>query len=151
MERVKKIIFTVSNDLNYDQRMQRICSTLQDAGYDVTLVGRKRISSNALVAQPYKQVRMNVWFDNGKLFYVELNLRLFFYLLTKPFDIVCGIDLDTIMPCWIASKVKSKTCVYDAHELFTEVPEVISRPAVRNVWLSIEKFIVKRIKYFYTV
>jgi hypothetical protein len=35
-----KIIFTVTNDLNFDQRMQRICSTLSNAGYEVELVGR---------------------------------------------------------------------------------------------------------------
>ena len=151
MERVKRVVFTVSNDLNYDQRMQRICSTLSEAGYDVTLVGRKRQSSDALVEQLYKQVRLNLWFEKGKLFYIELNVRLFYYLLAKPFDVVCGIDLDTIMPCWFASKLKLKTCVYDAHELFTEVPEVIDRPAVRRTWLWVERFVVKRINFFYTV
>ncbi|MCY7363351.1 MAG: glycosyltransferase, partial [Ignavibacteria bacterium] len=42
-------------------------------------------------------------------------------------------------------------CVYDAHELFTEVPEVIDRPSVRKIWLRVEKFICRRIKYAYTV
>lgn len=151
MERVKRIVFTVSNDLSYDQRMQRICETLHQAGYDVTIVGRKRKSSNALVEQPYKQVRLNLWFEQGKLFYIELNVRLFFYLLSTPFDVVCGIDLDTIVPCWFVSKLKSKPCVYDAHELFTEVPEVVDRPAVQRIWKSVERFIVSRVKYFYTV
>jgi len=151
MEKVKRVVFTVSNDLNYDQRMQRICTTLHQAGYDVTLVGRNRKSSKPLVPQPYKQVRLNLWFDKGKLFYVELNLRLFFYLLTKPFDVVCGIDLDTVVPCWSVSRLKARTCVYDAHELFTEVPEVIDRPSVQQFWKAVESFIVKRVKYFYTV
>ena len=42
----KRIVFTVTNDLTYDQRMHRICTTLQDAGYQVTLVGfTKKIGS----------------------------------------------------------------------------------------------------------
>jgi uncharacterized protein (DUF302 family) len=38
---LKKITFTVTNDLTYDQRMQRICASVANAGYDVLLIGRK--------------------------------------------------------------------------------------------------------------
>jgi hypothetical protein len=41
LRELKKLAFTVTNDLNYDQRMQRICGTLANAGYDVLLIGRK--------------------------------------------------------------------------------------------------------------
>jgi hypothetical protein len=56
---VKKIIFTVTNDLNYDQRMQRICGTLAGAGYDVLLVGRKLKTSLPLAKKNYRQQRLN--------------------------------------------------------------------------------------------
>ncbi len=40
--RMKRRIFcTVTNDLNYDQRMIRICTSLVRAGYEVVLVGRE--------------------------------------------------------------------------------------------------------------
>jgi glycosyltransferase involved in cell wall biosynthesis len=41
--------------------------------------------------------------------------------------------------------------VYDSHELFTEVPELIERPRIRNIWLSIEKMILPKLKYMTTV
>jgi len=45
---MKKIASLVTNDLHQDQRMNRICTALADAGYEVTLIGRKRKTSNQL-------------------------------------------------------------------------------------------------------
>ena len=47
----KRIIFTVTNDLRYDQRMQRICTTLSAEGYEVALIGRQLTSSIPLQPQ----------------------------------------------------------------------------------------------------
>jgi len=151
LQKKTKIIATVTNDLSYDQRMIRICTSLSKAGYEVQLVGRKRSSSKALTAQTFQQKRLTCHFDSGKLFYLEYNIRLFFFLLFNHFDIVNSIDLDTILPGFFISKLKGKTCVYDAHEYFTEVPEVVTRPKIQRFWKSIEKLTVPRLKYCYTV
>ncbi|MGB3076298.1 MAG: glycosyltransferase [Chitinophagales bacterium] len=145
------IVFTVVNDLTYDQRMNRICSSLANHGYEVTLVGRKLKESVPLANKTFRQKRLKLLFRKGKLFYLEFNIRLFFYLLFKKFDVVCGIDLDTILPCYMASKVKKKQCVYDAHEIFTEVPEVIRRPVIQDLWKRVERYSILRIKKCYTV
>src|SRR5690349_15933931 len=102
-----RIIFTVINDLTYDQRMHRICNSLANDGYDVLLVGRKLKSSIPIRQEKYLQKRLGFVFTRGKLFYIEYNIRLFFFLLLKKFDIVCGIDLDTILPCYFISKIKN--------------------------------------------
>jgi glycosyltransferase involved in cell wall biosynthesis len=148
---VKKIYFTVTNDLNYDQRMQRICAALAGAGFDITLVGRKSPNSMPLDKKSFRQVRLNCRFFKGKLFYIEYNLRLFFYLLFKKADAICAIDLDTILPCLIISKIKRIPRVYDAHELFCEMKEVVTRPDVYKLWKKIEKFSVPKFKNGYTV
>jgi hypothetical protein len=129
--------------------MHKIATSLANAGYNVLLLGRKRNHSIPLKPSIYKQHRLNCFFDKGKLFYIEFNIRLFFYLLFNAFDIVNAIDLDTILPCYLVSRIKSKPCVYDAHEYFTEVPEVINRPFTQKIWLSIEQFIVPQLKYCY--
>lgn len=149
--KLKRIIFTVTNDLVYDQRMQRICTSLQKQGYGVRLVGRKLKNSPLIKKQPYEQVRLNCWFEKGKLMYLEFNLRLVIYLLFKRADAVCAIDLDTILPCFFASALKGSKRVYDAHELFTEQKEIVTRPAIQKLWLKVEKFAVPKFKHGYTV
>lgn len=148
---MKKICFTVTNDLTYDQRMHRICNTLAENGYSVTLIGRKR--SGSLPVQPgsYTQKRIRCWFNSGKLFYAEYNLRLFFSLLFTKTDAVCAIDLDTIVPCYYISRLKKIPRVYDAHELFTELKEVISRPRIHRTWSWVERRYVPRYRNGYTV
>jgi glycosyltransferase involved in cell wall biosynthesis len=151
MERQVKIVCTVTNDLNFDQRMNRICSSLVKAGYDVTLIGRKLPHSIPLKKQVFKQKRLFCFFQSGKLFYLEYNIRLFWYLMWTKFDLVCGIDLDTLVPAYLTSVLKRKVCVYDAHEYFSEVPEVINRPLTKKVWEGIAALIIPRLKYCYTV
>jgi glycosyltransferase involved in cell wall biosynthesis len=148
---LKRIIFTVTNDLSYDQRMQRICTSLSNAGYDIILTGRKMNDSVALKEEVFKQKRLFCFFRNGFLFYAEYNIRLFFYLLFITTDAICAIDLDTILPCYFISVLRSKKRVYDAHELFTEMKEIIRRPSVKKTWLRIEKFSVPKFKTGYTV
>lgn len=148
---MKSIFLTVTNDLSYDQRMIRISTSLSKAGYLVTLVGRRRPKSSALEDYPFHQKRLHCWFDKGKLFYLEYNLRLFFFLLAQKYDLLCAIDLDTILPVYICSRLKGVPCIYDAHEFFTELPEVVDRPLVKLIWEKIANTIIPRIKYAYTV
>ncbi len=131
--------------------MNRICTSLAENGYDVVLVGRKLPSSLPLRQEKFRQKRLNCWFKKGKFFYAEYTARLFFYLLFKKMDAICAIDLDTILPCLRISVWKKIPRVYDAHELFTELKEVITRPAVHKIWSRIEKKAVPKFRSGYTV
>jgi len=148
---LKQIYFTVTNDLTYDQRMHRICTSLAANGYSVTLVGRKLRSSPPLSPKSFTQRRISCWFSKGKIFYAEYNIRLFLFLLLKKMDAICAIDLDTILPSLYISRLKKIPRFYDAHELFSELKEVISRPAIQKVWLRIERKAVPKFQYGYTV
>ena len=147
----KKLVFTVTNDLTYDQRMIRICSSLQKAGYDVLLIGRKLSNSKPLQPLSFQQKRLSCFFNRGKLFYGEYNIRLFFYLLFLKADLLCAIDLDTILPVMFVSKLRNIQRVYDAHELFCEMKEIVTRPSIYKTWKRIERFAVPHFKYGYTV
>jgi len=131
--------------------MQRICGTLADAGYNVLLVGRKLTTSLPLSKRNYHQHRLACWFNKGKLFYSEFNIRLFFFLLSKKMDCICAIDLDTILPCYYISKWKGINRVYDAHEYFSQLDEVVNRPAIYRFWKKIEKKMIPKFKNGYTV
>ncbi|HYG14123.1 MAG TPA: glycosyltransferase, partial [Bacteroidia bacterium] len=147
----RKIIFTVINDLTYDQRMNRICTSLAGAGYEVLLVGRTLPGSQPLKTRSYGQKRLRCFFNKGKLFYAEYNMRLLFFLLFTSFDIICSIDLDTLVPGYLSGKLKRKPVVFDAHEYFTEVPEVINRPATKRIWEWVANTFIPKVNYCYTV
>tara|TARA_Y100000782_G_scaffold89743_1_gene97913 strand:- start:8237 stop:9337 length:1101 start_codon:yes stop_codon:yes gene_type:complete len=146
-----RIICTVTNDLSYDQRMKRICTSLANANHDVTLVGRKLNTSTPLAERPFAQKRLKNFFNKKVFFYAEHNIRLFFYLLFVPCDVICSIDLDSILAGYLAAKIRNKPLVYDAHEYFTEMEEIVARPKVHKVWSWLEKSIVPKVKYGYTV
>ncbi len=148
---MNKIFFAVTTDLSYDQRMIRICTSLADAGFDVVLVGRRLSSSLPLQERNYRQKRIYCLFEKGKLFYAEYNVRLFFYFLFKKMDGICAIDLDTILPCLYISRLKNIPRIYDAHELFCEMKEIVTRPKIYKTWKWIERHSVPYFTNGYTV
>lgn len=131
--------------------MQRICTTLAEAGYDVTLVGRSLPQSVPLELQPFQQKRLFCFFKKGPLFYAEYNIRLFFYLLTASCDGVCSIDLDTLPAGCLATLLRGKKRIFDAHEHFTEVPEVTHRKIVKSIWGAVARVCLPFYKEAYTV
>lgn len=139
----------VSNDLATDQRVRKMCATLIQKGYSIELIGRMLPHSLPL-KRSYKTRRLKLMFNQGALFYAELNLRLFFFLLFSNFDRIHANDLDTLLPAFLISKIKRKPLVYDSHELFTEVPEIQGR-WVKKVWVSIENFVFPRLRNIITV
>lgn len=131
--------------------MIRICTSLSSAGYDITLVGTKNSTSPPLLPKSFNQKRLTTWFKSGAGFYAEYNCRLFFFLLFAKADLLCCIDLDTIIPVWLVSIIRNKKRVYDAHEYFSQQKEIIRRPRIYTIWHWIEKKFVPLFPDGYTV
>jgi glycosyltransferase involved in cell wall biosynthesis len=150
MSKKQHAIVSVINDLYTDQRVHKVCLFLQKQGYEVTLVGRLQRNSNP-IDRPYRTIRMRLGVEKGPVFYAFFNLRLFFLLLFKRIDVLVANDLDTLLPNYLIATLRRKKLVYDSHEYFTEVPELVSRPKVQRVWERIEGFIFPKLNYIYTV
>ncbi len=148
---MKKVIISVSNDLATDQRVQRHIAVLLEEGYQVTFVGRRLAQSLDFNPEKYHVKRFSLWFNKGFMFYANLNLRLFFFLLFKRADLYFSNDLDTLLPNYLVSKIYAKPLIYDSHEYFTGVPEIQNRPLVKKVWTSLEAFIFPKLKHIITV
>jgi len=148
---VIKIVLAVTNDIVTDNRLHKVATTLCQNGYSVTLVGRKFKDSSPLFNRTYFTRRFKLWFNKTSLFYANYNLRLFFYLYKVPVDIIVANDLDTLPACWLASKLRGKVLVLDSHEMFTEVPELVHRPLVKKAWQLLEKLLVPKVDFGYTV
>jgi glycosyltransferase involved in cell wall biosynthesis len=146
-----KIVLTVTNDLSFDQRMHRICGALANHGHEVTLVGRALPHSTPLPERSFAQKRLRCHFLKGPLFYAEYNLRLFLFLMSAPCDTVCSVDLDTLAAGFAATLLRRKKRVFDAHEYFTEVPEVINRPFVKLVWRLVARICLPFYRRAFTV
>ncbi len=147
----KRITVAVSNDLFTDQRVAKVCRFLVSEGFEVTLIGRKRMNSLPMPILPYRTKRLKLLFDKGPLFYAEMNLRFFLFLLFSKTDIILANDLDTLLASYCAKSLKRGTeLVYDSHEYFTEVPELQDRKA-KKVWEKIEGWIFPKLNHIYTV
>lgn len=136
--------------MSTDQRVHKVALTLQELGYDVLLVGR-RLKNSVPLERTYRTKRFQLLFNKGFLFYANHNIRLFWFLLFRRFDLVWSVDLDTLWAGYMYSKLKKTRLVYDSHELFTEVPELANRPFVKRFWTRIEQNIFPTLKTVFTV
>ena len=137
-----KVISSATSDLISDQRVDRVCRTLSRMGFELCLVGRRKKSSPAMTKRLYETRRLNTFFEKGPFFYLEYNVRLFWFLLKEDADVLLANDLDTLPANVMASILKRIPLVYDSHEYFTEVPELVHRPLVRSVWKIIERLCI---------
>ncbi len=133
----------------YDRRMQRIADVLIDDGYDVSWVCR---SKSKLIAN--KKVRLVVvhpMFSGGVLFYFWYNVLIFIKLIFSKSSLIYAVDMDTVLPCYVACKLKKIKLVFDAHEYFSEVPELQHKKLKQRIWEYLANSICPKIKNNITV
>lgn len=147
---MKRIIVAVTNDLSTDQRVHKVCTSLKGMGYDVCLIGR-RLPKSLPLDRDYQTKRMQLLFNKGPLFYTEYNIRLFLLLIFSRYHLSLANDMDSLPAAYLATKLRGRALVFDAHELFSEVPEVQARPKVRAFWQGLEKRFLPKVKHAYTV
>lgn len=147
---MKKVVVSVTNDLATDQRVMRTIGVLQELGFEPTFVGRK-LKGSMPFNPSYSTRRFKLWYTKGFLFYANYNLRLFFFLLFKRYDLYLSNDLDSLLPNFLISRIKRKPLIYDSHEYFTGVPEIQGRPLVKAVWTKLERWIFPKLKDVITV
>jgi glycosyltransferase involved in cell wall biosynthesis len=142
-----KIIVSVFNNLSTDQRVEKVCKTLHEKGYEIDLIGN---SWDGLpeMSRPYSFSRIGLNSKILRFAYLEFNRKLYFELLKKADKqtILLANDLDTLLPnYWVSKKLKIPL-VFDSHEIFTELPSVRGR-WVQKIWRILEKNTVPKLKY----
>lgn len=138
-----RVAMAVTDDLETDQRVARHAEALQEAGCEVTVIGRELPESRA-VAFGFAAERMALRHRRGWKFYAEYNRRVASRIAALWPDVVWANDTDTLVGCWVASKRCGARLVLDCHELFPEVPEIQGKPFVRWVWTTVERLLMPR-------
>jgi glycosyltransferase involved in cell wall biosynthesis len=146
-----RIYSCVTNDTVTDGRVNRIALTLQGFPADVCVVGISWRGCLPIKENRYRTHRMRLLFRKGPCFYAEYNMRLFFYLLFRKADVLIANDLDTLTAVFLVSRIRRMPVVYDSHEYFTELPELVNRKATRKIWVWLEKMMLPHIKHAFTV
>jgi len=141
----------MTNDVPYDQRMRKIATSLDRFGYRVLLIGVHKFNLPT-PDRPYDQKRIHCWFKKGKLFYLECNLRLFFYLcFSVSAKVYSAVDTDALLGITMAAALRRKPLVYDAHEYFIQLEEIMKRPVTKTIWKWVEDICIPRVNAAYTI
>lgn len=151
MQKKTRIVVSVILDLVTDQRVHKVCNSLQNAGYEVLVIGGKRKKSLPLTPRSYKAVRLPLFFQKKMWFYAEYNIKLFFKLLFTRCDILLANDLDVMPANYLASVIKRKPLVYDTHEYFLGMPQLHGKRLAKKVWAFVERSTFPKLKYIYTI
>lgn len=145
-----KILVSVFNNLYTDQRIEKICQTLHENGYEIILIGN---SWGGLpeMKRPYFFNRIKLKAKSLKFAYPEFNIKLYNELLKHADQdtILLSNDLDTMVANFMVSKKLKIPLVFDSHEIFTEMPSVKGR-FVQKIWRFIEGKYLPKIRYMIT-
>ncbi|MFC6266863.1 glycosyltransferase [Frigoriflavimonas asaccharolytica] len=145
-----KVLVSVFNNLSTDQRVEKVCKTLMDHGYQVELVGNNW-NGLPFLKRDYPTKRLSLKSTSLKTAYLEFNVKLYKYLL-KSADkktILLANDLDILVPNFLVSKKLNIPLVFDSHEIFTEMPAIQGR-FTQKIWRLLERKYLPKIKYMMT-
>ncbi|MGB0885351.1 MAG: glycosyltransferase [Chitinophagales bacterium] len=152
MSTKKKIVLFASSNIVYDQRMIKVCTSLQSNNFDICFVGRNKCGKALNNKFSFEVENLKCWFNKGFLFYLEFNLRIAIYMFYHKADIFTANDLDTVLGVFLGKKFNKNTkLVFDAHEYFTEVPELKNKAKKKQIWQWIETKFLPKFDAFYTV
>ena len=104
-----KVLVSVFNNLYTDQRVEKVCRTLSEAGYDIELIGNNW-GGLPEMQRPYPFSRISLKSKSLKLAYPEFNWKLYQELLKKADKntILLSNDLDTLLANYLVSKKLSR-------------------------------------------
>ena len=144
-------VLCVTNNVYHDRRVLRIAKSLRNGGDTVVIIGRDYPLLNKEDEEGSVVYRLGCYLAKGPLFYLEYNLRLFFYMLTIRSRTVTAVDLDTVPGVYFSSFFRNSKLIFDANEYFTEVPELREKRFVKGVWSLIGKTMLRRFDRAITV
>ena len=145
-----KVLVSVFNNLATDQRVEKVCRTLSENGYDIELLGNNWQGLPDL-KRNYPISRIDLKSKVLRFAYLEFQYKLYQKLLRKADHqtILLANDLDSLLPNYLVSKKLNIPLVFDSHEIFTEMPAINGR-FTQKIWRLLESSILPKVKWMMT-
>jgi len=146
----KKVITSAFSNLYTDQRIEKVCRTLYENGYEIELIGNDWNGAEEM-SRPYPFSRIQLISKSLKTAYFEFNWKLY-HQLNKKADkntILHANDLDALLPNYLMAKKLNIPLIFDSHEIFSEMPAIQGKMS-QKLWRCLEKTIVPKIKLMIT-
>lgn len=146
----KKILVSAFSNLYTDQRIEKVCRTLYENGYQIELIGNDW-GGKTEMHRPYSFSRISLSSKSLKTAYFEFNWKLYHELKSKSDKntILLANDLDALLPNYLISKKYNIPLVFDSHEIFSEMPAIQGKLS-QKLWRYLEKRLVPKIKFMMT-
>lgn len=148
--RRKKIITSAFSNLYTDQRIEKVCRTLHENGYEIELIGNDWNGAEKML-RPYSFSRVPLISKSLKTAYFEFNWKLYRQLKEKADrnTILHANDLDALLPNYLLAKKLNIPLVFDSHEIFSEMPAIQGRMS-QKLWRYLERKLVPNVKLMIT-
>lgn len=146
----KKVLTSAFSNLYTDQRIEKVCRTLYEDGFNVEVVGNDW-GGAGFMQRPYSFSRISLKSKILKTAYVEFNWKLYFILKQKADKntILHANDLDALLPNYLVAKKLNIPLVFDSHEIFSEMPSVQGR-FTQKIWRFLQKKLVPKVPFMMT-
>lgn len=148
----KKIISSAFSNLYTDQRIEKVCRTLYENGYEIKLIGNNWGGAEKM-ERPYQFSRIPLVSKTLKTAYFEFNWKLYWELYGKVKEnqniILHANDLDALLPNYLISKKYKIPLVFDSHEIFSEMPAVQGKMS-QKLWRYLQNKIVPKLEFMIT-
>jgi len=148
--RKRKIITSAFSNSSNDQRIEKVCGTLYENGYEIELIGNNW-GGEGVLSRPYPCSRIPLASSSLKTAYFEFNWKLY-RILKKKADrntVLHANDLDALLPNYLVSKELNIPLVFDSHEIFSEMPAIQGKMS-QKLWRYLEKSVVPDIQFMIT-
>lgn len=146
-----RAVIAVISDISTDMRVQKMALLMAAEGWSVTVIGRETGSRIPLSLPGVKTHRLRVPFRKGPAMYITFNFLLLWQLLFRRFNLCVACDLDTLVPCFVISRLSARILVYDAHEYFTGQQGLEKRRFKHSIWKWAERRTVPGVRHMLTV
>lgn len=138
----KKIITSAFSNLYTDQRIEKVCRTLYEDGYQIDLIGNDWNGAEKM-ERPYPFSRIHLASKSLKTAYFEFNWKLYHELKKKADHntILHANDVDALLPNYLMARKLNIPLVFDSHEIFSEMPAIQGKMS-QKLWRYLEKKII---------